>query len=105
MRERGITQADFAAAIDRQQSYVSERVRGLYPLSTDELDGLASLLDMTGRQLLALLADRMKPMSEAPSNVSTMRPRPDLHSLDLRGDQDIAATYDRSLIDPDERQP
>lgn len=74
MKERGITQAAFAEAIDRQQGYISERVSGRYPFTTDELDGLAALLYLTGRQLLAILAERMGPMSAGASNVTPLIP-------------------------------
>jgi plasmid maintenance system antidote protein VapI len=56
MRDKKITQMKLAEELDRDQSYISERVTGKRAFTTDELDAIAKLADMEPRAFVELLS-------------------------------------------------
>lgn len=66
----GVTQAQFAKALDRNQGYVSERVNGLKAFDINEIDALAKLIGITGQDLLMRVSGRA---TETRSNVTVGR--------------------------------
>ncbi|MEV8338481.1 helix-turn-helix transcriptional regulator [Leucobacter sp. NPDC077196] len=69
MARHGITQTAFAAALDRNQGYISERVNGIKAFDTDELDIFAGLIGITGQDLLTTVSRRIYEDS-LPANVT-----------------------------------
>lgn len=68
MRNNRITQTALGRELDRDQSYVSERVTGKRAFTTDELDGIAKLAGETPRSFIAHLANSLG-NTEKPGNV------------------------------------
>lgn len=66
MKSENITQQHIADLINRDRSYVSERVNALRPLDTDDVDALASLTGWTGRDLMIELSKRARTLSVVP---------------------------------------
>ena len=67
MKSENITQHHIADVIKRDRSYVSERVNGLRPIDTDDVDALASLTGWNGRDLLIELAKRARTLTVVPA--------------------------------------
>lgn len=67
MKSENITQQHIADVIKRDRSYVSERVNGLRPIDTDDVDALASLTGWTGRDLLIELSKRARTLTVVPA--------------------------------------
>lgn len=59
MRSNHITQVQLASELERDQSYVSERVTGKRAFTTDELDAIALLADWEPQQFIQYLADNL----------------------------------------------
>ena len=59
MRSNHITQVQLASELERDQSYVSERVTGKRAFTTDELDAIALLAEWEPRRFIQHLADSL----------------------------------------------
>lgn len=59
MEERAITQMQVAETLGRSQSYVSARIIGKHPLSSDIIVAVASLAHLTPRALVVEMTERM----------------------------------------------
>lgn len=66
MTANGITQSQISDKIGRNQGYVSERVNGRRALDTLDVDALAALTHMTGRDLMIELAKRARQLRSLP---------------------------------------
>jgi transcriptional regulator with XRE-family HTH domain len=60
MKINSLTQGVVAKLVNRDQSYISERVSGKRPFTTDEIDAIAELIGIDGSTLLAEIACRLK---------------------------------------------
>lgn len=69
MSAHSITQKAVAEVIERDQSYVSERVSGKRPFTVDDIDAIANMIGVDGRTLLLKIAKLL------PSDRSTMADR------------------------------
>ncbi len=69
MRSNHITQVQLASELERDQSYVSERVTGKRAFTTDELDAIALLAEWEPRRFIQHLAS-------APRRFTTGAPTP-----------------------------
>lgn len=58
MSANHVTQMQLATYMGRTQPYISERVNGRRAISTDEVDALASLTGVTGKDLIIELSKR-----------------------------------------------
>lgn len=90
-----VTQDQIAATLDRNRSYVSERMSGKRALDTEDVDALASLTGQTGQQLIVELARRAQSRIAA-SNIRQLPTtrtgqRPPFEVDELKG-----AAYDQS---------
>jgi len=61
MSEHHITQKRVANLIHRDQAYISERVTGKRPFTTDEIDAIAALAGKPGTELLEYAATHVLP--------------------------------------------
>lgn len=60
MVAHGIKQGDLSEALNRNAGYVSERVNGKRALDTDDVDALAALTKISGRDLMVELSTRAR---------------------------------------------
>ena len=66
MAARKISQTVLAERLDRSQAYVSERASGKKAFDTDDIDGIADLLGITGVTLLTPIARRLSEQGKYP---------------------------------------
>ncbi len=59
MHDHGVTQKAVADAIERSDSYVSDRLNGKHALSVDIIAGVAALLHVSDRAIVVELEERM----------------------------------------------
>ena len=57
LRDRGVSQSTVAARLEISQAAVSRRLVGDVPLSVEDLDAIATLLDVEISELVAVEAD------------------------------------------------
>lgn len=99
----GIRQDQIADQLGRNRSYVSERMAGKRPLDTDDVDALAALTQVLGKDLLVELARRAQGNTK---NVSELRPTsPDLFKIPLDEERLAATDRERASDDLDKHQP
>jgi transcriptional regulator with XRE-family HTH domain len=94
------TQEQMATAVGKTQPYVSARVNGEHPWSTEDLDKLAPLLGAADAFELIAAASARVSTDELSQRRNVRRSRKDLESAPLDSTQ-IAASKDNTPVDPE----
>lgn len=105
MKSAGITQPQVAEAMGRNQSYVSERVSGKRPFTTEDLDVIARLSNQSPKEFITEIARRTRDIN-IDSDLAVVTPivrtsREDfLATVSLESDK-LAASKDNTDVPPD----
>lgn len=93
------TQEAIAERIGRTQPYVSARINGEYPWSTNDIDAMAPLFNETGFSLVAAARVRAESADELRTRRNVRRARQDLDTAPLTSTE-FAASTDNTPVDP-----